>query len=401
MKKIRFVLGLIICMALVGCGKKEDKTPTFTEYTKTDAGAPYSDWGKSTTGSAKYLDGDSVLVTIYLDDINSQWLESDEQLIADNMKIACDYLKEQGRRYGKDVNLIYDSSVDGDLVYRLSYKQAFGGSTRVKAKGDKADQLVYSVYDFIEKSIDTEAIMKKYNVNSIGYMVFIDGEADRCTAYCYHTKYKGQYYPEFCLMNLRWLDGDNVYPDTYAHEILHIFGAKDLYYTDEYDGTSRAFIDHVYEEYPKEIMLGYGADAVAYKDSITTEISKITAYFIGWENYIAEVEEHPYIKSKYQATFSESENTQGANFIEYSVEPRQTRDNPRYYGFNMAKVQINSLISIAVGIILLISVFIKNDRLKKTLAAEADEDIANTYISGISNYEDNIYNIPDPIEDED
>ncbi len=399
MKKIRFILGVIICIALAGCGKKEEKAPTFTEYTKTDAGEPYSDWGKCTTGSAKYLDGDSVLVTIYLDDVNSQWLASDEKLIADNMKIACDYLKEQGKLYGKDVNLIYDTSVDGDLVYRLSYKQAFGGSTRVKAKGDKADQLVYSVYDFIENSIDTEAIMEKYNVNSIGYMVFIDGEADRCTAYCYHTKYKGQYYPEFCLMNLRWLDGDNVYPDTYAHEILHIFGAKDLYYTDEYDGTSRAFIDHVYENYPQEIMLGYGADAVAYKDSITTEISKITAYFIGWQNYITEVEEHPYIKSKYQATFSESENTQGANFIEYSVEPRQTRDRPRY-GFNMAKVQINSLISVAVGIILLISVFIKNDRLKKTLVAEDDEDITNTYISGIDNYEDIQYYNPDSIEDE-
>ncbi len=366
MKKLKLLILFMICTLLIGCAK-EEKTPIYTELTQRDAGEPYSDWGNSTTGSVKYLDGTTVLVTIYLDDVNSQWLESDEQLVADNMKVACDYLKEQGELYGKDVNIIYDTSVDGDLTYRLSYKEAFGGSTRVKAKGDKADQLVYSVYDYIENSIDAEAILKKYNANSIGYMVFIDGEADKCTAYCYHLKYKDYYYREFCLISLRWSDGTNVYPDTYAHEILHLFGAKDLYYTSEYGGMSKEFIDYVYEEYPTDIMLGFSADVTAYSDNITSDVSKITAYFLGWNGYITELEEFPYIKTNYIGSFSKSQNTKGANFLEYSLEPRKLRDG--YYdndkeAWYMDDNKISVLISLVIAILMLISMIFQGKKMK-------------------------------------
>lgn len=375
MKRIKILFALIVCLMLAGCGKKESTTE-YTEYIQREAGAPGSDWGTATTGSAKYLDGSSVLVTIYLDDVNSQWLESDEQLIADNMKAACDYLTEQGKLYGMDVNLIYDTSVDGDLAYRLSYKEAFGGSTRVKTKGDKADQLVYSVYDYIENNIDTEAILKKYNVNSIGYMVFIDGEADRCAAYCYHLRYQGYYYPEFCLINLRWNGGRNVYPDTYAHEILHIFGARDLYYTNEYDGMSRTFIDYVYENYPTDIMLGYASDVVTYSDKVTSDITKITAYYLGWQGYITELEDYPYIKSQHIATFSKSQNTAGGDFLEYTLDYRKIRsENYETEGkFGLTDDKISALISLFVVVVMLAMTLSQRHRLKKKTDFEDKKD---------------------------
>ena len=376
MKKVRLILTIIICLCLAGCGKDKEEIPEYTEYTMRDAGEPGSDWGKATTGSAKYLDGSSVLVTIYLDDVNSQWLESDEQLVADNMKVACDYLTQQGKQHGKEVNLIYDTSVDGDLTYRLSYKEAFGGSTRVKTKGDKADQLVYAVYDFIENNIDTEAILEKYNVNSIGYMVFIDGEADRCAAYCYHTRYKGNYYPEFCLINLRWNGGINVYPDTYAHEILHIFGARDLYYTSEYDGMSRTFIEDVYENYPTDIMLGYAADVVTYPEKITSDVTSITAYFLGWQGYLLELEEYPYIKSQHIATFSKSQNTAGADFLEYTLDYRKIRsENYNAQGrFAITEEKISALISLVVVVSMLIMTIRQSRKLKRDSATEDNDD---------------------------
>lgn len=366
-------------MLLCGCKKEEE--PRYTTYTQREAGAPNSDWGMSTTGSVKYLDGTTVLVTIYLDDVDSLWLDSDEQLVADNVKTACDYLTEEGKKYGKDVKLIYDTSEGSDLVYRISYKEAFAGSTQVKREGDKTEKLVYAVYDYVEHKIDSEALLEKYNANSIGYMVFIDGEADKCTAYCYHTKYKEYFYHEFCLINIRWTGGYEVYPDTYAHEILHLFGARDLYYTNEYDGTSKSFIDYVYEEYSKDIMLGNATDVVAYEDAIVSEITDITAYYLGWTNYITELEEYPYIKSEYIASFSASSNTQGANFIEYNLTPRKARGGS-YADSQSSKLsysKISSLIMAVLMTIILVRFIIINHREKKLMEAEKSRRSVNVY----------------------
>ena len=114
--KLCLALLLILCLFLGGC-KKDEQAVTYTELTQSEVGEPGSDWGKSATGSAKYLDGTSVLVTIYLDDVNSLWLESDEQLVADNMKFACDYLAEQGKLYGKENDLI--ERIKEDEVFHL------------------------------------------------------------------------------------------------------------------------------------------------------------------------------------------------------------------------------------------------------------------------------------------
>jgi len=41
---------------------------------------------------------------------------------------------------------------------------------------------------------------------------------------------------------------------TYAHEILHLFGARDLYMTSITDGISSALVRHVGKKYPNDIM---------------------------------------------------------------------------------------------------------------------------------------------------
>ncbi len=366
MKKcLNILVVFLLCISLVGC-KEEEKEYKYTELTQRDDGEPYSRWRNTTTGSAKYLDETSVLVTIYLDDVNSLWLEDDVQLVADNMKVACDYLVEEGKRYGKEVNLIYDTSPDGDLAYRISYGEAFAGSTRVIKDGDDTDKLVYAIDQYIKHNIDSKAILEKYNSNSIGYIIFIDGEADKCTAYSYHTHYKDYYYEEFCLINLRWNYGGNVYPDTYAHEIMHLFGARDLYYTDVYDGASRQFIEHAYEEYPTDIMLGYSADVHSYEDYIEQDITDISAYYLGWMDYIPEIDMFPYIKSEYVASFSESKNTAGGNFMEYRLPSRKITSGKYEESNNIQQNEkISMLILLFIAVVMLIRFIIIEYKSKK------------------------------------
>lgn len=321
-----FVVQLIKMLVLLGQYDgiwQQKKTPITVEgeLTSKDMGEPYSDWEKFTTGSAGYLDGSTVLVSLFLDDKNANWTSADKALAMNNMKIAVDYLVEEGKRYGKKVDLIYDINEHEDLEYHIKYDGAFPGSTEV-SRGDDVERFIYAVYDYIEDHISIKDIMEKYDVNSIAFVCFVDGETDVATAYQYVSG-KNYYYEEVCFINLRWKsNGQNVNPDTYAHEILHLFGARDLYYTSAEDGVSKEFIEYVAKNYPKDIMLGHGARCVSYPDYISAEITKITAYYLGWVSYVYEMDLFPSAKADYPATKTIVQNPTG-NYEEYEIETRR------------------------------------------------------------------------------
>lgn len=282
---------------------------------------PYEEWDIETTGSAKYLDGSTVFVCIFLNDISATWTVSEKKRVMDNMDIACDYLTFQGNIYGKKVNLIYDFTKDSGLCYDFNYRRTFPGNCSASSDDD-----VYELYEairaFIYEDIPSIEIMDRYDVDSIAYLVFIDGESDNAAAYSYYCNYSS-YYEELALIPLRWTSGYEVNPDTYAHEILHLFGARDLYTTQERNGITKDFVKYVAREYPQDIMLGYATDGVSWEDHISSDISKITAYFLGWNGYIYELEEYPSIEVEYRASFTYKINPSG-NYIDYTLKGRKT-----------------------------------------------------------------------------
>lgn len=315
---------MVVLLGQYGGIWQQKKTPTAVEgeLTSKDMGAPYSNWEKFTTGSAGYLDGSTVLVSLFLDDKNANWTSEDKALVMNNMNIAVDYLVEEGKRYGKEVNLIYDISEHEDLEYHIKYADAFPGSTSISEKDEDVERFIYAVYDYIENHISIQDIMEKYDVNSIAFLCFVDGETEEATAYQYVSG-ENYYYEELCFINLRWKStNQNVNPDTYAHEILHLFGARDLYYTSVKDGISKEFIEYVAKNHPKDIMLGHGARCVSYSDYISSEITDITAYYLGWISYTYEMDLFPSASAVYPATITIVQNPTG-NYDEYSVESRR------------------------------------------------------------------------------
>lgn len=262
-KSIYKIVLIFFCILFI-CSSCGTSNPPLS---KSDLGEPYSDWEQSPTGSAKYLDGDTVLVSIFLDDEDAHWTSSDMELVKSNMKLACEFLKDEGKRYGKDVNLIYDIDAYPDLEYHYKTDDAFPGSTSTTdegAAGEAANVLLLNVNQYIHTNINIENIMSKYNVNSVGFLVFIDNETDKATAYSYYLGYDKRYYCEVSFINLRWKKtADDVMPETYAHEILHLFGARDLYCTSEINGVTKEFVDYIYDKYPKDIMLGPSTNVVS------------------------------------------------------------------------------------------------------------------------------------------
>lgn len=328
---------------LTGCGKSHGK------LTQTYVGEPYSDWGQSPTGSAKYLDGDTVLVSVFLEDTASGWSSTDRKLVRKNLEIACDYLEEQGEEYNKEVNLIYDFDENPDLEYHMKYDKPFPKSIDISDEEymDGANELLYATNDFLKENVPVKQIMEQYNVNSIGFLIFIDNEASSAVTYPYYKEESEYWYYEMCFIPLRWNNGTgNINPDTYAHEILHLFGAKDLYMTSSNNGFSKSFVKYVYEEYPKDIMLGYSSQVVSMKKKIKEEITDITAYFLGWKKSIKEISQYPDIAYDIPAIYYDK-NCLGSEYDEYMLPARKVVQNS-HYTLRMVENGICILIVLAI-----------------------------------------------------
>lgn len=332
------VTGIILIILSGGyfLNRKKTQANAGMELTCRDAGEPYSDWGKSPTGSAKYLDGTTVLVSLFLDDTNADWTPEDRRLLKKNMDIAADYLMEVGKQYGKDVNLIYDLNEHQNLEYHIKYDQAFPGSSSTRDDREEVDDLILYVDEYIRNEIPIQEIMTEYQVNSIGFLCFVDGTASAATTYPYVDDDPIDYYAEICFINLRWTSGRNVNPDTYAHEILHLFGARDLYYTSESDGITREFVDYTAKQRSKDIMLGNARKGITCQDSIRAEVTGITAYYLGWLYYVPELEQFPSIKASYPASFSKVSDPYG-NYEEYMLKSRRMYESD-YYKMIVTKV---------------------------------------------------------------
>ena len=103
------------------------------------------------------------------------------------------------------------------------------------------------------------------------------------------------YYEYSCLYRHdAYTDGERESPATYAHEILHLFGAPDLYEGSGDPYVDRALVDYVAETYPDDIMVStYEDDGTSRFDVITKEISPLTAYCLGLTDTCPELEQFP------------------------------------------------------------------------------------------------------------
>ncbi len=93
-------------------------------------------------------------------------------------------------------------------------------------------------------------------------------------------------YPyEMCFMFMH-TDGEEEMPASFAHEILHTFGAPDLYMADEDGnnfGITQEYVDALEVSNSNDIMFTT-YDAITQEphyDKITNEFTEIDAYYVG------------------------------------------------------------------------------------------------------------------------
>lgn len=234
-------------------------------------------------GSAVRLNGTVLAVLIFLDDSESTWNTNDMNEVKERFDIAADYIEESAQAYGKQVDIITDTGNYGDLSYETYYNgyvEDFDTLTEYDY-----DPFQEALIDEINYNIPTTSLLQKYNAQSIAYIGVVNKDG-RSYAYPYDTEYDQRYYYEVgCIFFTDETYGEEEPPAVYAHELLHLFGAQDLYENSDsyYNYFSSGQYDHIETYYANEIMYTtYDEYGYSVQGWVSNDISHITAYYLGW-----------------------------------------------------------------------------------------------------------------------
>lgn len=287
MKKHITALLLTLCV-LISCScEKEEQAPSVDKR-----------------GSARVLDGNIIVVSIFADDHLCAWdFESDEDIATrdetlENLTFALDFLSEQSKKWGKNAEFIYDWKENPDLSYQR------GVPLRASTFEFKTSNYFNKIVNI---TIDSDLLLEKYDAQNILYIYFFNTDftnESTAQAFPYFPKESG-YYNETIGLPLK-NNGQSISATVYAHEILHLFGAPDYYKGNSTFGVTDEYIEYCQKNHPKELMLTTKDENKKYvHGEVTAEINEITAYYVGWTDYSKEVEEFGLPQSTHITTVEE------------------------------------------------------------------------------------------------
>lgn len=319
MKKVGIVLGVLLLAGAVGCGKKaqvlpEDNTqagevmsaeingtaitePEMAQTQKEElllqneieenlpkesiAGQPASSFE---LGSAKELKGKNLLVSVFVSTDEMGWNENRMHNCKNKIEAAADYITEQAALYGQETELVYDWEQMPDLCYQEHIDFEVSGA------GDEFyDTLDEEIAKWLTEDISYDELMKKYAADGIVALLFFEEKG-----VSYAIVYDGEDNPQESIVLFTkdyYKDGYEETATSYAHEILHAFGAHDLYPEAEYDEAVTSYIE---ENALGGIMFSVTETTEdSLNNRITHPVSDITAYHLGWLDTIKEIEQFP------------------------------------------------------------------------------------------------------------
>ncbi len=248
-------------------------------------------------GSAKYLAGRSIVINIFLDDKDrstSPWSSEDMGYVREYMAIAIDFIESEAERYGRESELIFDEE---DLYYYAEIDTSDYSDNEYASNDD--------INDWIEDNIDVDALIEKYDTDSVAFMLYLN---DSGISYCMpfvEGDDEAWYYEKSYMYFYDIYGSDNREPPaTYAHELLHQFGAVDVY--DEFivDGVTMDVVRYIEKNHPMEIMYTtYTEDGGYEYGEVSGYMGNITAYSTALIDDCEELDMFPTLFQEYPACF--------------------------------------------------------------------------------------------------
>jgi len=218
---------------------------------------------KRDTGSAKVLEGVVLVYSIFLFDDQSVWTESDKSEATDKLRRSFDFITLQSRKHGKDVTFVEDYSKDLRASFRIPtdahVDPKWTEHAIVSATHECGEKLVHRLRS--ETKPDSVIICLHVNKPALSYNL------------AYYERVARRYSAERMVCFSHYPDGRKTSAATYAHEILHLFGAGDLYFPYDADSIRKERASRLF---PNDVM--YRVDY----DLTQLDVGLFTAYRVGW-----------------------------------------------------------------------------------------------------------------------
>lgn len=283
MKKI-LQASLILAFLMTGCGLFKP-TIIYREYDRVP--------DTKNRNTCKMLTDSVLIYAVFVDtDLYHPWTEFDIHSTMDSLQKAGNWIRQQAGAYSKKVHFQNVQYHDGGklTIYEKSAKVRLGlhASTFVKGKRSKikywvswADAiskkagrgLKYTSSSKISKRLRitdvqslNQALRDKYNRENVAILFFVNGYLEDHPSYTFNSE--SNQFAEYAIIT-------NKNPAVISHELLHLFGAVDLYPNLAYPNFH---FGELAEKFPDEIM------RIQHKEITRLSVSPITAYFVGWQD---------------------------------------------------------------------------------------------------------------------
>ena len=216
------------------------------------AGAEHFAMRGKNQGPLKSFTGSVYIIVVYVNTPRHPWTEAKKNKINKVSESSVRYMKKEAKRYGTELDLRY-----GLLEYTVPVE--FSGEY------EWFEYIIQNIYG--EKNIAQvyERYARDLNVDSapILFMFNSDGRS-------YSTPSSSDnpgWINEFCVI---FCDVDGIHDNYLTHEVMHLYGAIDLY---DYNHEG---VERVAKKYfPKSDML-----------TVSHNIDDLNAYLVGWTNQL-------------------------------------------------------------------------------------------------------------------
>ena len=237
-------------------------------------------------GTAVKPEGNTVCVSVFVDISDGSWHDEEADVQKKDMHLeylgmATEWISARAEDYGKNADFIYDWKQHPELYHEVTMPYAFYNDTLRVNTGYNL------LWDYINNEIPSALLLEQYDADNIIYMTYYDvAEYNSMPAFAKDCYFDPEFSYEACYIPMAY-SGTVIAPTVVAHEILHLFGAPDLYKSGsdpEFFNVSSDYVNYAAEQYPKDIMV-YTLDlstGEALLGEIKSTLSDVTAYYIGW-----------------------------------------------------------------------------------------------------------------------
>ena len=229
---------------------------------------------RTNLGSAGSPKGTTLIISVFADELNTGWnFETREDraaraLMLKHMESATSWLTKQIGTYGVESHFIYDWEVNPDLCYTYD----FGQLALVRNDGGG----YWKQENYVRDNIPSEMLKEKYKAQNIIYMFYFNtDESNNVNSWTMSNSpnIETEIINVFVRDDLR----DSFYympASSLAHEIMHCFGAHDLYYAS--DAIPQAYVDYCKATDSKDIMY-----TTSLGENIPQLFTRLDAYYMG------------------------------------------------------------------------------------------------------------------------